>query len=119
LKKEKETYVKRSTGEDHPTGRVILCDLFHELAVEVLETVPFVNDDITPTIPGEMDPVANDHLIRGDNDRKIVVEHLIVNHRGVLFIFIHFCLLGLLGLTTFRGSFLGLRDFLCRWLLEF
>lgn len=60
--------MKRRSGEDHSSSTLVLLDFLHQLAIEILQPMPFVNYDIAPVVLGEVHPVTNDDVVGRYND---------------------------------------------------
>lgn len=62
--------MQRRPRQYHSTGIVVFLDLSHELAVEILQSVTFINNDVAPIVVRKMNAVLHDHLISGDDNRE-------------------------------------------------
>ena len=72
----REVVLEGSSGEKKAVGGGVGLELADEAAVEVLEAVALIDDDVLPAEALEVLAVIHDNLVGGDDDREGAVERL-------------------------------------------
>lgn len=74
--------MQRRPSQDHPPRTLILFNLTHKSTIQILESMPLINDDIPPLVLAEVDAVAHDYVVGCYYHREGVIIRVVVGGGG-------------------------------------